>query len=84
MTEPPSPTIPSPPPPQPGTLDAVAADVTPPARKINARLEDHDAAAPLQVGETYTLAFSVDLDQLPDALGSMNVDENRIFPKGVD
>lgn len=72
-----------------GNLEETAPPPAPSAsrtRFINAVFEGHDKNAPLQVGETYTLAFSVDLQQLVDAIGDKPsvVDENKWFEPGVD
>jgi hypothetical protein len=48
-----------------------------PARWINAAIEDHDAAQPLVVGDTYTLAISIDAlqSQSPAAVGGVRASE---------
>jgi hypothetical protein len=70
-----------------GNLEAGAVE-TParPTRFINARFDDHDPQEPLQVGEVYTLVFSVDLERLADSLGDKPaiVDENKWFAPDVE
>lgn len=74
------------PPPAPGTLsDDTAPAAAPPPRKINVRFEPPEQKdSPLQVGETYTLVFSVDMEQLAQAIAAANLDETRFFPPNVD
>ncbi len=77
------------PPPTPGTLggavSAGASAAPAPARKINVRFEPPEQKdAPLQVGETYTLVFSVDMEQLAQAIAATELDEKRFFPPNVD
>lgn len=69
----------------PGTMEPEkSAPLTPP-RKINVRfLPEEQKDAPLQVGETYTLVFSVDLQQLAQAIAAADLDEKRFFPPNVD
>ncbi len=70
-----------PPPARPGTLaaDSAPAAEAPPApaaeveeekRWINAGFEGHAASDPLRVGETYTIAFDVDLESRPDSVAA--------------
>jgi len=70
-----------PPPARPGTLTAdstpageappaPAAEVEPEKRWINAELEGRGPDEPLQVGETFTIAFDVDLKSRPGAVGA--------------
>ncbi len=74
----------------PGTLgpgvDAEPGSVsTQSARKINVRFEPPEQKdAPLQVGETYTLVFSVDLEQLAQTIATADLDEKRFFPPNVE
>src|SRR5581483_1986323 len=57
----------------------------PPARRINVSFEPPDQKdKPLQVGETYTLVFSVDLQRIAEAIADAALDERRIFPPNVD
>jgi hypothetical protein len=62
---------------EPGTLtDQVPKRVSPSAqaepekRWINAEIQDHDPAEPLQMGEVYTLAFDVDTEARETALAA--------------
>lgn len=74
-------------PPSPGTLEPEPAPpaTAPPARKINVRFEPPEQKdAPLQVGETYTLVFSVDPEQLAQTIAAAELDETRFFPPNVD
>jgi hypothetical protein len=76
---------PPPPAPMPDTLEAESSQLAPPARKINVRFEPPEQKdAPLQVGETYTLVFSVELEQLAQAIAAADLDEARFFPPNVD
>lgn len=74
----------------PGTLgpDAptpVPPTAAPPARKINARFDPPEQKdAPLQVGETYTLVFSVDMEQLAQTIAAADLDETRFFAPNVE
>lgn len=77
----------------PGTLGpggdtepgSVSPRVSTPARKINVRFEPPEQKdAPLQVGETYTLVFSVDMTQLAQTIVAADLDETRFFPPNVD
>lgn len=64
-----------------------AKDVKPPApsRHINVSFEPPEQKdSPLQVGETYTLVFSVDLERIAQAIADAVLDETRIFPPNVD
>ena len=70
---------------QPGTLEAQPAPSAAPARKINVLFEPPEQKdAPLQVGESYVLAFSVELEQLAQAIAAADLDETRFFPPNVD
>jgi len=66
---------------EPGTLtDQVPKEVSPPPepqlqaepekRWINAEIQDHDPAEPLQMGQVYTLAFDVDTERRDAALAA--------------
>jgi len=80
-----APAPPAPPAPAPGNLEAEASKPAPPARKINVRFEPPEQKdSPLQVGETYTLVFSVELEQLAQAIAAADLDEARFFPPNVD
>jgi hypothetical protein len=70
----------------PGTLGPAAPPpAAPPARKINARFDPPEQKdAPLQVGETYTLVFSVDMEQLAQTIAAADLDETRFFPPNVE
>lgn len=69
----------APEPKSPGTLGADASNA-PPARKINVTFEPPEQKnSPLQVGETYVLAFSVDLEQLAMSIAAADLDEARFF-----
>lgn len=70
----------------PGTLGPDApTPAAPPARKINARFDPPEQKdAPLQVGETYTLVFSVDIEQLAQTIATADLDETRFFPPNVE
>ena len=62
---------------------------TPPApaatpRILNAEIVDHDPALPLNVGDTYEIAFGVDEAKRSTAIGSAPVAEDVVFPPGVD
>lgn len=74
------------PPPKPGTLgigDEAAA--APPARKINVRFEPPEQKdQPLQVGETYTLVFSVEMERLLQSISAADLDETRLFPPNIE
>jgi len=74
-------------PPTPGTLGGTepSSVATPPARKINVSFEPPEQKdKPLQVGETYTLAFSVEMEQLAHAIAAAEFDQARFFPPNVD
>ena len=59
--------------------------VTPPMRRLNARFIGHDLSAPLVVGETYKLGFSVQVEKLTDAIADAGFKESADwFPKGID
>ena len=77
---------PSPAAPTGGVLGVEGAPAPPaaPTRFINAVLEGHDQNAPLQVGEGYVLAFSVDLQQLAAAQGIAVFKDQGLFPTGMD
>jgi CHAT domain-containing protein len=49
--------------------EAPPIDLEPEQRWINAEIQDHDPAQPLQMGEEYTLAFDVDTDLRTTAVG---------------
>lgn len=72
--------------PTPDTLSpAETTPAAPPPRVINVSFEPPEQKdQPLVVGETYTLAFSVELNRLPDAIAGAPLDERRIFPPNVD
>lgn len=68
-----------------GTLTGDEGKPTAPPRKINVRFEPPEQKdSPLQVDETYTLVFSVDLEQLAQAIAAADLDEARFFPPNVD
>ena len=48
-----------------------AAEPVDEKRFINAELEDHDPKQPLTLGERYTIAFDVDVEARPTALGAV-------------
>lgn len=74
-----------PPSPAPGTLGNEPEAAEPPARRINVRFEPPEQKdQPLQVGETYTLVFSVDPERLAEAIADTALDERRLFPPNVD
>lgn len=71
--------------PGPGTLGAPGPEpVAAPTRFINAVLQDHDNAVPLQLGETYTVVFSVELEKLAASVAAETFREQNLFPEGVD
>lgn len=69
-----------------GTLGPTDAVVAPPsARRLNARFIDHDANAPLVVGETYKLGFSVQVTKLQDAIAdAVFLEMKNWFPTGTE
>lgn len=69
----------------PGTLDVeIAPQAAPPARQINVRFDPPEQKdSPLQVGDTYTLAFSVEMERLAEAIAATTLDEARFFPENV-
>lgn len=67
-----------------GPTDAIVAP-PPPARRLNARFIGHDVNAPLVVGETYKLGFSVQVEKLADALADAALKESPDwFPAGTE
>lgn len=75
----------APPPPIPGTLGTEKSTGMASSRKINVRFEPPEQKdAPLQVGETYTLVFSVDMEQLAQAIAATELDEARFFAPNVE
>lgn len=56
------------------------ADLPPTAERfLAARFEGHELTQPLQVGEVYTLAFSIEVERLGDVIVAAPLDEQRIF-----
>lgn len=76
----------APPPPSPGVLttEPPTAAPAPPTRFINAAFEDHDTNVPLQIGNTYTLAFDVDEKMRAEAISAAPIDERRFFQPGEE
>ncbi|TAH50360.1 MAG: CHAT domain-containing protein [Chloroflexota bacterium] len=69
---------------QPSILEAEKGGSTKPPRQINVRFEPPEQKdSPLQVGDTYTLSFSVELEKLAEAIAAADVDEARFFPENV-
>lgn len=73
----------------PGTLGGTEVATEPgsvatPARQINVRFDPPEQKdSPLQIGETYTLAFSVEMERLVEAIATTTLDEARFFPEHV-
>lgn len=68
-----------------GVLGIPETEETRPARKINVSFEPPEQKdKPLQVGETYTLAFSVEAEVLAQAIANATLDEARLFPPNVE
>jgi len=73
-----------PPPPAPSpTAAPVAAEPPASPRWISAEIDDHERNDPLELDETYTIAFGVDVDRRANAVGEAVVEEGIIFPEGV-
>jgi hypothetical protein len=56
----------------------------PATRWINAELEDHAPDKPLATGQSYTLAFDVDIAQRATAIGSAPLANEHLFPEDTD
>jgi len=71
----------------PAEANSDAATPLPPSNAqqawLNAELEDADAAQPLQVGETYTLAISLD-QAAKNTIIASGAPVNLLFPPGTD
>lgn len=68
-------------PPSPAPPPIAPSPQRPTPRYFTARFQDHDPAEPLQVGETYTLAFNVELEQVQGAIATGQVPEDKLFDR---
>jgi hypothetical protein len=53
------------------------------SRWISAEIDDHDRNQPLALGDTYTIAFGVDVERRANAVGDAGLEEGTVFPEGV-
>jgi hypothetical protein len=64
------------------TEEAAPVDEAAP-RWISAEIDDHERNEPLAAGDTYTIAFGVDVERRENAIGDTTLDEGTVFPDGV-